>query len=478
MPPSISNNAPEGEDIKTLSPFVVAVSPNDIGYYAENTLAGSRLNTSLADLAASITVVTRQQMLDTAAIDMNDVFLYEANTEGTGNYTSFSYDSGGVIDNTALQPQTANRVRGIGSVDRARNFYASINTLPFDIYNTESVEINRGPNSLLFGLGSASGIVNQTTSSAQLNRRFAETSLRYGSENGYRASFRINQPVLPKRFALFAAGLYNSSGFTRQPSYDISRRAYLAAMAAPTRTTTIRASYERYNGDRRPPNTVTPRDGITEWRNAGSPSWDPVTSTVTVRGASRAIANLNFANVDGLVAFGSVPTLYYENGPKLYLQLRTSTVGPLGAYNNTFGMVASVTQIEKQQTTLPLYIVSGITDRSLYDWTKVNVISGNVDRGDADIYNVEIDQKLAANLFLQGGWYREQYHRYRFAYNASSTIAIDPNTRLVDGSINPYFGKPYFQYSNAADQNSEMRNDNLRLSAAYVVDFRRRPGSW
>ena len=75
MPPSISNNAPEGEDIKTLSPFVVAVSPNDIGYYAENTLAGSRLNTSLADLAASITVVTRQQMLDTAAIDMNDVFL-------------------------------------------------------------------------------------------------------------------------------------------------------------------------------------------------------------------------------------------------------------------------------------------------------------------------------------------------------------------------------------------------------------------
>ena len=151
------------EDIKKLSPFVVTSSANDIGYYAENTLAGSRLNTNIGDLAASITVVTRQQMLDTASINLNDVFLYESNTECTGNYTAFAFDNrGGISDNTAVSPTTSNRVRGIGSVDSARDYYPSITQFPFDVYNTESVGINRGPNSLLFGLGSPSGIVNQS----------------------------------------------------------------------------------------------------------------------------------------------------------------------------------------------------------------------------------------------------------------------------------------------------------------------------
>jgi iron complex outermembrane receptor protein len=45
-----------GRDSETveLSPFVVNTA-RDVGYLAENTLAGSRLNSNLSDLAASIT---------------------------------------------------------------------------------------------------------------------------------------------------------------------------------------------------------------------------------------------------------------------------------------------------------------------------------------------------------------------------------------------------------------------------------------
>src|SRR4030095_13425139 len=112
------------DDVTVMSPFLVQTSSNDIGYYAENTLAGSRLNTNIGDLAASITVVTRQQMLDTASIDLNDVFLYEANTEGTKNFTSFAFDDqGGVRDGNQASPATSNRVRGIGAVDNAHNNY-------------------------------------------------------------------------------------------------------------------------------------------------------------------------------------------------------------------------------------------------------------------------------------------------------------------------------------------------------------------
>jgi len=51
-------------------------------------MSGSRLNTKLEDVGASITVVTKQQLLDFAATDINDVFAMEAGTEGTRTYTA------------------------------------------------------------------------------------------------------------------------------------------------------------------------------------------------------------------------------------------------------------------------------------------------------------------------------------------------------------------------------------------------------
>ena len=73
------------------------------------TLSGTRLNSKLEDLGASITVVTKQQMLDTAVLDINDVFRYEASTEGTDNFTTFNRNrSGGVNDQVQSNPQQSN----------------------------------------------------------------------------------------------------------------------------------------------------------------------------------------------------------------------------------------------------------------------------------------------------------------------------------------------------------------------------------
>ena len=69
------------EDAVVLSPFRVV--SDDKGYQAANTMSGTRLNTKLEDLASSITVITKQQLLDTAAVDINDIFSNEGNTEGS-----------------------------------------------------------------------------------------------------------------------------------------------------------------------------------------------------------------------------------------------------------------------------------------------------------------------------------------------------------------------------------------------------------
>ena len=137
-----------------LSPFQVNSSA-DRGYQAISTLSGTRLNSALEDLGASLSVVTRQQLEDTAAVDINDIFKYELNTEGTFQFTNFSVDRGVVTDGVQNDPQGSTRVRGLSAANNAANGFTT--SLPFDTYDVEAVEISRGPNSTVFGLGATGG---------------------------------------------------------------------------------------------------------------------------------------------------------------------------------------------------------------------------------------------------------------------------------------------------------------------------------
>ncbi|HXN36376.1 MAG TPA: hypothetical protein VN877_09405, partial [Opitutaceae bacterium] len=74
------------EKVQVLTPFEVNAA-KDQGYFAQNTLAGTRLNNNIADLPSSVTVVTKQQLEDTSSQNINDGFRYEANTQGVSTYT-------------------------------------------------------------------------------------------------------------------------------------------------------------------------------------------------------------------------------------------------------------------------------------------------------------------------------------------------------------------------------------------------------
>ena len=142
---------PSGEVVE-MSPFEVVDSRR--GYYAANTMSGTRINAKIEDLASSITVVTKEQMADFAMLDINDIFAYEASTEGSGNYTDFSFNSSAQPnDNLASNPNTANRVRGLSSANIAYSGFETSRRVPLDPINSDAIEISRGPNSNIFGLG-------------------------------------------------------------------------------------------------------------------------------------------------------------------------------------------------------------------------------------------------------------------------------------------------------------------------------------
>ncbi len=466
-------------DVIELSPFAVTASEDDIGYHATNTLAGTRVNSAIRDLGAPITVVTKQQLEDTGAVDVNDIFLYEASTEGTGQFTSFEVDrSGGVLDRVALSPHSANRVRGIGSADLARDYFVTTSLLPIDSYNLERVTINRGPNSILFGLGSPSGIVNQTMARASTAEPFGELQLRVGRWGSHRGSFHYNQPVLDDTLAVRVAGLYDERGFTREPSHDRTRRLYGAVLYQPFSRTNIRFNIEDYDNDYRRPNSVTPRDFVTPYREAGSPSWDPTTYTATLADGTTIVAPANGDLPPGLQQdpYASVPAFYIEKD-EIYpfrMQRRFGSGYPgLQSANQAERTVASQHPYSADSSHYLLYVVPGVTDRSIYDWKNINITSGNHGKGEATVYNAMIDHQVTDDLFVEAGWYHEEFDQIQLYAQGGgrAAIYIDPNERMLDGTVNPYFGKPYIESYEPTYYFEDEDNDTYRATVAYDLDF-------
>ncbi len=486
----VENTGAKKDDILELSPFQVTSS--DKGYLASNTLSGTRLNSKLEDLGASITVITKQQMLDTAVLDINDIFLYEANTEGTGNFTSFTVDrNGGVNDNVQSGPQTANRVRGLDTVNTARGNFASNSSIPIDLYNTDSVELSRGPNSNIFGLGNSSGTVNIITSQANLTRDVSTFTLRGDSYGGYRSSIDLNRRLIPNRLAVRFSAVYQSTGYEREPSAEVTKRQQFALQYKPLPYTTIRGTYESYNLYARRPNSVTPRDAVTFWKSAGQPVWDPTTQRVTF--ANGTTSGPFTVAQDGTLPLGLLaqgtgfynrPSIFVDNGAIQFWSVnRTGSVPTTGVFagiptpdnpNTNLRFLESGTDLQRQRATLfPLYVTPSITDQSLYDWTSVNFVAPNFNKDKGDIYTVEMEQTLLNSpqhlLAARIGWFREDIDTYsrNFIGGTNAVLYVDVNQKLLDGAVNPYFLRPYLAASEPTLFKRPNTNDIQSADLAY-----------
>ena len=454
-------------------------------------MSGTRLNSNLEDLAAAITVLNKQQMLDRAAVDINDLFLNEVNTEGTFQFNASEADRNGNVADAGLNPEGANRIRGLGAANLAMSSFAR--SIPVDTYNLDAVEISRGPNSNIFGLGNASGTLNMVPSQANATRAVTNLTLRADDSGGARASFDVNRPILRDKLALRFLGVNDEKGFERQTAVDPTKRLTLAVTARPFRSTKVQASYERYSNFNRRANTVTPRDFITPWLAAGSPTWDPTTWTAHVGGRSIVITTTKetllplglTGNAAGMYAR---PSIYVDNGRAELMMVNRSaivppspTATPASPFNNNSN--ARIVQIGS--TMPPLYIPLGVTDRRQFDWTDVNTLQPNSAASDATIYSVLLEHfplnTKVHLLGLQAGFYREDMHGTNRNFigtgqGVPTNLLVDVNEKLLDGSPNPYFLRPYFGGTDIRVSVSSTRNDNYRTTLAYQADLTQQSG--
>jgi len=265
---------PADEEVLQLSPFEVT-STKDTGYVATETLAGTRIRTELKDVGAAISVITKDFLNDVGATDNNTLLMYTTNAEVSGTRGTYAgLGNGSSVDESGSLRSTGganNRVRGLAQADNARDYF--ITDIPWDSYNADRIDILRGPNSILFGLGSPAGIVNASTRNAEF-RDMGSAEVRVGSYGSARASVDINQQLINKVLAFRFDMMGSDQKYQQKPAFQNDRRYSGAIRFDPqlfkdrSFKTSIKIKMENGDITANRPRIVPPNDSLSPWWNS------------------------------------------------------------------------------------------------------------------------------------------------------------------------------------------------------------------
>ena len=452
---AVSQGSVDSDEVIELSPFSVSAE-EDNGYAAVNTLAGTRLKTDLKDLAGAIQVVTEQFMEDTGVTSSEDLFLYTTNTEASG--PDGNYGGGGA---ERRNPEQA-RVRGLSNPDRTRGYF--LTNIGFDSYNTDRVAIAKGPNALLFGLGSPAGIVNNNLKQAKFQDA-NRVQFRYGSFGAHRETIAINKVLIEDTLAVRLIGLNNQNKFKQKPAYEDETRIYGALNWSITDSTSLKANFEQGSKDATRPNTSSPTSNIPNWVADGM----PVTSG-------------NF-NQSGFGGFGGnrAPQFIYDGpaatAPSVGLDPDPATTGPDGIRRTHY------TYVNREEDGGSGFSNGVLTDANRWVFDFRNNSLGGLDdqqKYDFSAVNVTLEQRLGQNAGLELS-FDEQYYQSWSRDRVGNSINVDTSSFLPyfvsDGNggttdpANPNVRRPYVTLLENM-RKAETDREAIRLTGYYDLDFK------
>jgi iron complex outermembrane receptor protein len=438
--------APAKETPIELSPFVTTAD-SDKGYVATSSLAGSRVNTPLKDIAAQIDVMTLDFLNDIGATTIDEAVAFSTNNGGPNDQNTGP--NGGITTTRA-----SGRARGFDAISNSTDFYAT--NLPSDLYNIERITIANGPQSILFGLGNAGGVIDTSTKHA-LFRDTNELGLRVDNNGSFRGTLDLNRVLVPKKLAVRFAAVRNENQSYVEDAFNRQARLFGALTWKLTPTTTLRLSAERVGQRASNASNFLAQDYVSPWVAAGRPLYDNSAGNAAITATAFPLLNRN-ANALRVFSYGGPATsVLVWNGSGL-------TRGPhqlAGAVDTRDGGLID-------NAIYP-------TDRDVRVGGRMNVLHGKVVRG-------AIEQKITDSLFMELGFNYESVAELlggSFDNAESINIFADPNQFLPGGStaarqtaLNPNAGKLYIE---SFPSGSEVRNvtKEVRLTTSCEFDFQK-----
>jgi catecholate siderophore receptor len=172
--------ATAAEEAAKVLPEVQVQGQSESGDYNPGvTSTGAKTPTPIRDVPQSVTVVNREVMESQGAVTLKDAL---RNVPGI---TISSGEGGHIGDNI--------NIRGYGArTDLFLDGFRNIGHYSREVFFLESVEVLKGPSSMLFGRGSTGGVINQVSKQADLRSR-REVSAGIGTDAYYRATADVNQ---------------------------------------------------------------------------------------------------------------------------------------------------------------------------------------------------------------------------------------------------------------------------------------------
>lgn len=517
---------PTEEQVTHLSPFEVS-STRDTGYQATQTLAGTRIRTDLKDVGASIQVITQQFLSDVGATDNSTLLQYTTDTEVAGPRGTYEgLGNGQTVDESGnlRAPQSAQRVRGLAAADVARDYY--ITDIPWDSYNVDRIDILRGPNSILYGLGSPAGIINASLNNAEF-RNFGSVEARADNWGTLRGSVDINANIVPQVLALRVDGLWNDQKYEQKPAFQNDKRIYATARFDPNLfrnrdwRTSLKVKFEHgeINADR--PRTVPPNDSITPWWrptqvSASNPfggagqtvinnPYDPWRTDNVVAGNGFGVTQSATVNYQPWVSDianqqqpiwlmdGTTNQLYQAFGGYINNAGRDRTgaltnvsTGLIG--KNTNGMLYALASLPAAAINYRLpeyqygqYKAMSLMDPSVFDFYGT-LIDGPTKREweNWNAYNFDFSQTAFGDRYgLELTYDRQKYHNGgEQLLGGSPTLTLDFLKNFADfyalGSngttaiTNPNFGRPYVQGANTNGGRSYYTDREYKRASLYA----------
>ena len=445
-PNPVPSGASKVDEPVELSPFVVQ-SGSEQGYLATQTLNGTRFNTPLRDVAASMTIFTEEMMNDLAASSINDVLAFAPNTDSFANRTDSADNSGNDFLNNAVQYITRGGTTNIVGQD----FFP--NGVPPDNYDTEAFTFTRGPNAILFGLGNPAGAFVSSSKRAKTKDAYG-VEYRTDSNGSVRTSVDVNRVVIKNRLALRYAGLYEESEGFRKPSDGFQRRTFLTATYTPFEKSSIRINYEKGRHEAMAIRPWPVYDGISAWIAAGKPLLNNVGAALPT-GITRSGYTANLMVSTQYSPAGTIlPTVNYLN------QGRTIDL----AYPNFPNEGNNVS----------------LNNPSLFPVNANTIGAGSSRKQDFTNYSLFIDQQVGRNLFIEAAINKSTtnlvaLNSFVGNYNI---LRVDVNKQLPNGQPNPNVGMYYVETLSSGLIHAPGRSVSERVMVSYDLDLSRKGGWW
>ncbi len=426
---------PVAEAVTTLPPISV-VGTNSKDYAPVTSTIGGKIETPLRDIPQSVTVIDRAVLDAQGVASLQDALRY------VPGITIGSAEGGSIGNNINLRGFSARTDIYLDGMRDRGQYYR-------DTFSLDSVEVLKGPSSMLFGRGSTGGVINQVSKVPSLQAH-NEVTATVGSDDYYRATGDVDVPLAGTsvfRLAVMGQDMHTTRDVMSNQDFGIAP-SFRAGIGTPTEFTL--SALVLHNHD-------MPDYGLPPLNGAPAPvsmsNFYGLTDDRTVQDVDSVTARIrhrfdNGVSLRNQTQYNHYTTDAQETGPN-----RVGT-----AASNVFtglptSAIGNITDIPPSQ----LYVLLGshdrhITDSSIYNQTDL------VTRFDTG----QIRHSMVAGLELG----RDRYTNQSYSRVDPTITGGIPGLALVPLEDPVYHGAP----ANAVRTATNRANSKADTIGVYVND--------